>query len=120
MRSASRPSESPTSARPSSSGTVLRASRVTERSSGRMLAPEALLPEVRDNSGIFGTTATGLFDIQLPIAGMAGDQQAALFGQACFASGMAKSTYGTGCFMLVNTGERAVLSGHRLLTTPAY
>lgn len=82
--------------------------------------PETLLPEVHDNSHIFGTTAPGLFDRQLPIAGMAGDQQAALFGQACFAQGMIKSTYGTGCFMLVNTGNQAVASKHRLLTTPAY
>ncbi|MFL6853924.1 MAG: glycerol kinase GlpK [Sphingomicrobium sp.] len=82
--------------------------------------PEALLPEVHDNSRVFGLTAPGLFDAQLPIAGMAGDQQAALFGQACFAPGMAKSTYGTGCFMLVNTGAEAVASRHRLLTTPAY
>ncbi len=82
--------------------------------------PEALLPEVHDNSHIFGLTAHGLFDRQLPIAGMAGDQQAALFGQACFAPGMAKSTYGTGCFMLINTGAEAVASKHRLLTTPAY
>jgi glycerol kinase len=82
--------------------------------------PEAMLPEVRDNSALFGTTAAGLLETQLPIAGMAGDQQAALFGQACFAPGMVKSTYGTGCFMLVNTGERAVTSEHRLLTTPAY
>ena len=82
--------------------------------------PEAVLPEVRDNSGLFGMTAADLFDAVLPIAGMAGDQQAALFGQACFAPGMVKSTYGTGCFMLVNTGEQAVSSKHRLLTTPAY
>jgi glycerol kinase len=82
--------------------------------------PEALLPEVHDNSHIFGLTTPGLFDAQLPIAGMAGDQQAALFGQACFEPGMVKSTYGTGCFMLVNTGEPAVASKHRLLTTPAY
>ena len=82
--------------------------------------PEALLPEVRDNSGLFGTTAPGLFEARLPIAGMAGDQQAALFGQACFEPGMVKSTYGTGCFMLVNTGDKAVASNHRLLTTPAY
>jgi glycerol kinase len=81
---------------------------------------EALLPEVRDNSGLFGTTAPGLFDAELPIAGMAGDQQAALFGQACFHEGMIKSTYGTGCFMLVNTGAEPVVSRHRLLTTPAY
>ena len=82
--------------------------------------PEVLLPEVHDNSRVFGVTAQGLFDAQLPIGGMAGDQQAALFGQACFAPGMTKSTYGTGCFMLVNTGEQAVQSHHRLLTTPAY
>lgn len=82
--------------------------------------PEALLPDVHDNSHIFGLTAPGLFNRQIPIAGMAGDQQAALFGQACFEPGMVKSTYGTGCFMLVNTGETAVASGHRLLTTPAY
>lgn len=82
--------------------------------------PEALLPEVHDDSHVFGTTAPNLFDVALPIAGMAGDQQAALFGQACFAPGMVKSTYGTGCFMLANTGERAVGSKHRLLTTVAY
>ena len=82
--------------------------------------PEAILPEVHDNSRLFGLTAPGLFDAQLPIAGMAGDQQAALFGQRCFEPGMAKSTYGTGCFMLLNTGEAAVQSNHRLLTTPAF
>jgi glycerol kinase len=82
--------------------------------------PPQLLPEVHDNARIFGLTAPGLFDAQLPISGMAGDQQAALFGQACFSAGMAKSTYGTGCFMLVNTGSDAVTSQHRLLTTPAY
>lgn len=82
--------------------------------------PEALLPEVRDNSGLFGTTAEGLLSAELPIAGMAGDQQAALFGQACFHHGMIKSTYGTGCFMLVNTGGKPVMSRHRLLTTLAY
>jgi len=82
--------------------------------------PEAILPEVHDNSHIFGLTKSGWFDVQLPIAGMAGDQQAALFGQACFEPGTVKSTYGTGCFMLVNTGERTVASEHRLLTTPAY
>ena len=82
--------------------------------------PEASLPAVHDNSHAFGLTAPGLFDVQIPVGGMAGDQQAALFGQACFEPGMVKSTYGTGCFMLVNTGEQAVASGHRLLTTPAY
>ncbi|GAA4756173.1 glycerol kinase GlpK [Sphingomonas daechungensis] len=82
--------------------------------------PEALLPEIHDNSRVFGLTAPGLFERQIPIAGMAGDQQAALFGQACFKPGMVKSTYGTGCFMLANTGGTAVASEHRLLTTPAY
>ena len=82
--------------------------------------PMALLPDVRDNSGLFGHTEPGLLGAAIPIAGMAGDQQAALFGQACFAPGMAKSTYGTGCFMLMNTGAQAPLSQNRLLTTPAY
>ena len=82
--------------------------------------PEALLPEVRDNSHLFGLTAPGLFERQIPIAGMAGDQQAALFGQACFEPGMVKSTYGTGCFMLMNSGTEPIASEHRLLTTPAY
>ena len=82
--------------------------------------PEALLPEVHDNSHVFGVTAPGLFERQIPIAGMVGDQQAALFGQACFEPGMAKATFGTGAFMLLNTGKDAVTSEHRLLTTPAY
>jgi glycerol kinase len=82
--------------------------------------PRAILPEVHDNSYLFGTTAPGLFDAEIPIAGMAGDQQAALFGQACFTKGMVKSTYGTGCFMLLNTGETPIESDNRLLTTPAY
>jgi glycerol kinase len=82
--------------------------------------PEALLPEVKDNSALFGVTAAGLFDRQIVIGGMAGDQQAALIGQACFDAGMVKSTYGTGCFLLLNTGEKAVQSANRLLTTPAY
>ena len=82
--------------------------------------PPAMLPAVHDNAHIFGTTTPDLFGAAIPIAGMAGDQQAALFGQACFAPGMAKSTYGTGCFMLLNTGSQAMVSHHRLLTTPAY
>lgn len=82
--------------------------------------PEPLLPEVCDNSHIFGVTVPGLFGRQVPIGGMAGDQQAALFGQACFKPGMVKSTYGTGCFILVNTGAEPVQSNNRLLTTPAY
>ena len=82
--------------------------------------PMAMLPEVHDNAHAFGVTAPGLFDAAIPIAGMAGDQQAALFGQACFSRGMVKSTYGTGCFALLNTGKEALVSEHRLLTTPAY
>ncbi len=82
--------------------------------------PLAVLPEVHDNAHIYGHTADGVFDVAIPIAGIAGDQQAALFGQACFTRGMAKSTYGTGCFMLLNTGEEAIASENRLLTTPAY
>lgn len=82
--------------------------------------PAILLPQVHDNSHVFGMTADGIFDVPIPVAGLVGDQQAALFGQACFAPNMAKSTYGTGCFMLLNTGENALKSGHRLLTTPAY
>lgn len=82
--------------------------------------PRALLPEVRSSSEVYGTTAPGLFDAEIPIAGIAGDQHAALFGQACHAPGMAKNTYGTGCFMLMNTGPRAVKSTHRLLTTVAW
>jgi glycerol kinase len=82
--------------------------------------PMAMLPHVEDNAHVFGHTSADLFGAPIPIAGIAGDQQAALFGQACFAAGMAKSTYGTGCFLLLHTGDRAVPSRHRLLTTPAY
>jgi glycerol kinase len=82
--------------------------------------PASVLPEVRDNAGPFGETDPALFGTAIPIAGMAGDQQAALIGQACFAAGSAKATYGTGCFMLLNTGETPVASAHRLLTTTAY
>ncbi|MGL6291431.1 MAG: glycerol kinase GlpK [Silanimonas sp.] len=83
--------------------------------------PAAMLPEVRPSSGVFGHTAAGLFDgAAIPIAGCAGDQQAALFGQACFAPGTVKSTYGTGCFLLMNTGAQRVPSKHGLLTTIAW
>lgn len=82
--------------------------------------PESLLPDVHDNSGDFGITELGLFDRQLAIGGMAGDQQAALVGQACFEPGMAKATYGTGCFLLLNTGAEAVHSRSGLLTTVGY
>lgn len=98
----------------------IRAQRWDEELCRLFDVPMALLPEVHDNSRIFGHTAEGLFDVAIPIAGIAGDQQAALIGQACFDTGMAKSTYGTGCFLLLNTGAEAIDSEHRLLTTPAY
>ncbi|MBN9406418.1 MAG: glycerol kinase GlpK [Burkholderiales bacterium] len=80
--------------------------------------PRAVLPAIVPSSGVLGETAPGLLgDAPIPIAGVAGDQQAATFGQACFAPGMAKNTYGTGCFMLMNTGTRAVRSRNRLLAT---
>jgi glycerol kinase len=82
--------------------------------------PRAVLPEVRDCSTLFGTTPASLLGAPLPITGMAGDQQAATIGQACFEPGMLKSTYGTGCFALINTGELPVASDNRLLTTVAY
>jgi len=82
--------------------------------------PRSLLPEVRPSSGIFGVTDPDIFDgVEVPIAGMAGDQQAALFGQTCFEPGMAKNTYGTGCFLMMNTGDRAIPSRSGLLTTLA-
>lgn len=80
--------------------------------------PRAVLPQVQQNVHDFGVTT--LFGTPLPILGMAGDQQAALIGQACFEPGMVKSTYGTGCFLLMNTGAQPLASRHRLLTTPAY
>ena len=80
--------------------------------------PTALLPEVRDCAAAFGTTDA--LGAAVPVLGVAGDQQAATVGQACFEPGMVKSTYGTGCFALLNTGDRPVASGHRLLTTIAY
>ncbi|MCP9235385.1 glycerol kinase GlpK [Lewinella sp. JB7] len=80
--------------------------------------PRALLPEVKSSSEVYGKTT--LFGKDIPIAGMAGDQHAALFGQACFEPGQAKNTYGTGCFMLLNTGTEAVPSQHGLLTTIAW
>lgn len=82
--------------------------------------PPAMLPEVRSSSEIYGYTTSEFFGCFIPIAGAAGDQQAALFGQACFESGMAKNTYGTGCFMLKNTGELPIVSQHGLLTTIAW
>ncbi len=82
--------------------------------------PAALLPEPRDTDGDFGSTDAALFGAAIPIAGVAGDQQAALIGQACFRPGMIKSTYGTGAFALLHTGAAPAVSRHRLLTTPAY
>jgi len=83
--------------------------------------PKSMLPEVRPSSEIYGKTVPHhFFGEEVPIAGIAGDQQSALFGQACYESGMAKNTYGTGCFMLMNTGEKPVKSEHGLLTTIAW
>ena len=82
--------------------------------------PASMLPEVQENSHIFGHCDAAILGKSIPIGGMAGDQQAALFGQACFHPGMAKATYGTGCFVLMNIGEEPVLSTKRMLTTPAY
>lgn len=82
--------------------------------------PASLLPEVLDNTAEFGHTDPSLFGAPIPVAAMAGDQQAALVGQACFSPGSVKSTYGTGCFMVMNTGDTPVRSAHRLLTTVAY
>ena len=82
--------------------------------------PRALLPEVKSSSGLFGESSTPLAGWPFPIAGVAGDQQAALFGQACFDPGMGKNTYGTGCFLLQNTGTTPTVSKNRLLTTIAW
>jgi glycerol kinase len=81
--------------------------------------PASLLPAVRASSGRVAETAGSLFPARIPISGIAGDQQAALFGQRCIVPGMVKNTYGTGCFMLMHTGERPVSSRHKLLTTAA-
>jgi glycerol kinase len=82
--------------------------------------PMEILPEIRDSASFFGTTSPEIFGRQIPILGVAGDQQAATVGQACFSPGMMKATFGTGCFALLNTGSEMVLSRHRLLTTIAY
>ena len=82
--------------------------------------PPAVLPEVRDSAADFGTTSVAVLGHAIAIAGVAGDQQAATVGQACFEPGMVKSTYGTGCFAVMNTGTEAVRSRHRLLTTVAW
>jgi glycerol kinase len=82
--------------------------------------PEALLPDVRDSAADYGIARAEWFGAPIPVLGVAGDQHAALIGQACFAPGMSKSTYGTGCFAVTNTGTRQLESRHRLLTTVAY
>ncbi len=82
--------------------------------------PMAMLPEIRDSNGDYGVTRADLFGREIPILGVAGDQQAATVGQACFEPGMMKSTYGTGCFALLNTGSKPFRSENRLLTTVAY
>ncbi|GGG14502.1 glycerol kinase GlpK [Paenibacillus abyssi] len=82
--------------------------------------PASMLPEVRSSSEVYGETSSAILETGIPISGIAGDQQAALFGQACFEEGMVKTTYGTGCFMLMNTGGKAVVSDNGLLTTIAW
>ncbi|MFZ0776299.1 MAG: FGGY-family carbohydrate kinase, partial [Xanthobacteraceae bacterium] len=82
--------------------------------------PRSVLPDVLDSSAAFGTTDPEILGGTIPIYGIAGDQQAALIGQACFAAGMLKATYGTGCFALLNTGDKPVRSHNKLLTTIAY
>ncbi len=82
--------------------------------------PREVLPEVRSSSEVYGRTAAGVFETPVEIAGIAGDQQAALFGQNCFTRGLAKNTYGTGCFLLMNIGPRPAPSRHQLLTTVAW
>ncbi len=82
--------------------------------------PRSMLPQVRDSAGDYGSTALGVLPAQYPIRGIAGDQQAAAVGQACHAPGMIKSTYGTGCFVLLNTGQTRLSSRNRLLSTIAY
>ncbi len=82
--------------------------------------PESMLPEVKPSSGVFGETTTTLFAHSLPLAGVAGDQQAALFGQMCVKPGAVKNTYGTGCFLLMNSGDKPIVSQNRLLSTIAW
>ena len=82
--------------------------------------PKSMLPEVKQSSEIYGHTKSTFYDTNIPIAGIAGDQQAALFGQMCTKPGMVKNTYGTGCFMLMNIGEKPIVSKNNLLTTVAW
>jgi len=87
---------------------------------GELDIPRAMLPEVRDSSGVFGTLDADVLGAEVPVSGIAGDQQAALFGQGCFSSGSMKNTYGTGCFLLMNTGTEPAASRSGLLTTLAW
>ena len=82
--------------------------------------PESMMPQVKSSSEVYGYTKTTLFAHEVPIAGIAGDQQAALFGQMCTEPGSVKNTYGTGCFLLMNSGERPIMSSNNLLTTVAW
>ena len=94
--------------------------RWDERILEKLNIPKNMLPEVRPSSFVFAVTDKEAFGAETPISGVAGDQQAALFGHACFEKGDAKNTYGTGCFILMNTGDRPIISKNRLLTTIAY
>ncbi len=98
----------------------IRAGRWDDDLLALLRVPAAMLPEVKDCAAEFGPTDPSIFGAAVPVRGIAGDQQAATLGQACFEPGMIKSTYGTGCFALLNTGPDAVASKHRLLTTIAY
>ncbi len=98
----------------------IRKGRWSQTICDRLNIPMSMLPEVRDCAADFGETRADLFGRPIPILGIAGDQQAATVGQACFEPGMLKSTYGTGCFALINTGDTPVRSQNRLLTTIAY
>ena len=82
--------------------------------------PKCMLPQAKPSSAVYGEADPGFFGGRIPIAGAAGDQQAALFGQTCFEEGEAKNTYGTGCFLLMNTGEKPVFSENGLVTTIAW
>ena len=84
---------------------------------GLLKIPRGVLPRVCSSSEVYGESAAEIFGSRIKIAGMAGDQQAALFGQTCFERGLAKNTYGTGCFLLMNVGDKAIASKHKLLTT---
>jgi glycerol kinase len=98
----------------------LEAGEWSEELLGILRIPREILPTVRPSSGVYEETVPSLLGVPVLITGVAGDQQAALFGQACLTPGMVKNTYGTGCFLLMNTGDRPVVSRHELLTTPAW